>query len=309
MYFYLMTKNPSSSSHPRRNDEEWMELQIRLSCSEALISEFIIVTCVLSRKSIYTKWWANCHSPTYFVWFILAEQQYLKLITSCRLIFDVCFMYQCVYTNSWGYLPRSLRDLSRSFYVKLFATTNCFCGSLVSLVCCKWLFHWTTLTTPANKKHAECLSTQKISDFKILQSPSTRFVKIEAPRITLPYVLRLCGKDMVPVAPEVLMKITNLLLLITPQTIVRCFRLFLLGLSISNFNSELLAHCDDDSGTLFSSSVAPSPQHGVNINGVEEQGEIEETNKDDEDEEDLGVEEEIVSLCCLTESSKSQTCF
>jgi len=31
---------------------------------------------------------------------LLAEKQYLKLIASCRLMLNVCFIYQCVYTSS-----------------------------------------------------------------------------------------------------------------------------------------------------------------------------------------------------------------
>ena len=33
---------------------------------------------------------------------LLAEQQYLKLIVSYHLIFNVCFIYQHVYMNSSG---------------------------------------------------------------------------------------------------------------------------------------------------------------------------------------------------------------
>jgi len=33
---------------------------------------------------------------------LLTELQYLKLIASCRLIFNVSFIYQCIYTNSYG---------------------------------------------------------------------------------------------------------------------------------------------------------------------------------------------------------------
>jgi len=31
---------------------------------------------------------------------LLGEYQYLKLIQSCYLVFNVCFIYQCVYTSS-----------------------------------------------------------------------------------------------------------------------------------------------------------------------------------------------------------------
>jgi len=39
------------------------------------------------------------------------EQQYLKWIATCRLIFNFCFIYQCAYTSSYVQLSRSLRDL------------------------------------------------------------------------------------------------------------------------------------------------------------------------------------------------------
>jgi len=48
-----------------------------------------------------------------------------QIIASCRLIFDICFIYKCVYTNLHGQLPSSLRDLIRTFYVKL-----AFCNEL-----------------------------------------------------------------------------------------------------------------------------------------------------------------------------------
>jgi len=40
-------------------------------------------------------------SPTYFVC-LLDKEQYLKLTESCYLIFNVCFIYQSVYTSSWS---------------------------------------------------------------------------------------------------------------------------------------------------------------------------------------------------------------
>jgi len=33
---------------------------------------------------------------------LLAEYQYFKLILSCHLIFDDCFIYHCVYTILYG---------------------------------------------------------------------------------------------------------------------------------------------------------------------------------------------------------------
>ncbi|XP_076822374.1 uncharacterized protein LOC143468832 [Clavelina lepadiformis] len=64
----------------------------------------------------------------------------------------------------------------------------------------------------------------------------------------------------------------------------RCYRLYRLGVSISNTNSDLLSFVEDNSGTLFSSSISPSPQHGANMNGVEEMSE-EEMEEEDEDQE------------------------
>ena len=39
-----------------------------------------------------------------------AEMQFLKLIASCSLVVDVCFIYQFVYTSWYGSFPRCLRD-------------------------------------------------------------------------------------------------------------------------------------------------------------------------------------------------------
>jgi len=38
----------------------------------------------------------------------LDEWHYLKLIGSCCLIINVCFIYQCVYTSSWSWSPAVL---------------------------------------------------------------------------------------------------------------------------------------------------------------------------------------------------------
>ena len=52
-------------------------------------------------------------------------------------------------------------------------------------------------------------------------------------------------------------------------------RLYQLGLSIAGANGDLLSFCEESNGTVFSSSISPSPQHAAKINGVEEQSEEE----------------------------------
>jgi len=52
-------------------------------------------------------------------------------------------------------------------------------------------------------------------------------------------------------------------------------RLYQLGLTIAGANGDLLSFCEETNGTVFSSSISPSPQHAAKINGVEEQSEEE----------------------------------
>nr|CAB3266396.1 protein SMG7 [Phallusia mammillata] len=73
----------------------------------------------------------------------------------------------------------------------------------------------------------------------------------------------------------------------------RCYRLYRLGLEISTINSELLSVTEETSGTVFSSSVAPSPQHGMKVNGVEEQSQLEEEKESEEEEQPLDEELEL----------------
>ena len=63
------------------------------------------------------------------------------------------------------------------------------------------------------------------------------------------------------------------------------FRLYQLGISIAGVNPDLLSYCEENNGTVFSSSISPSPQHAAKTNGVGEQSEEEEES-----------EEEVVSV-------------
>ena len=59
-------------------------------------------------------------------------------------------------------------------------------------------------------------------------------------------------------------------------------RLYQLGIAIAGINSDLLSFCEESNGTVFTSSISPSPQHAAKINGVEEQSEEELESEEDE---------------------------
>jgi len=105
--------------------------------------------------------------------------EYLKLIARCYHIFNVLFrLSMCLQEFV---LPNSLRDLMQVIICEtctlewtVFDTRNWFCGWLMFLVFCQWLFCWTSLLSPAlyKLKAASCLySRRSFSNTKNVAPP------------------------------------------------------------------------------------------------------------------------------------------